>query len=105
MRPPLLFYRRIIMSNIVCQCDTCVCKEVCKYENDYRNTTINSKHPNLKITLNCSYYKSTTKMSINDQRIMEWYEKNPNGTTINCAKALGLTRQTVSKCINKYYKN
>ena len=92
------------MNNIVYQCDTCVCKEVCKYEDAYRNTIVSSEHPYLKIVLNCSYYKSTMKMSINDQRIIEWYEKNPDGTTTNCAKALGLSRQTVSKCVNNYYK-
>lgn len=88
------------MNNIVYQCDTCICKEVCKYEDAYRNTSVNSEYSYLKVTLSCPYYKSNKKMSINDQRIIEWYEQNPNGTTIECAKALGLSRQTVSKCIN-----
>ena len=92
------------MNNIVYQCDTCICKEVCKYEDAYRNTSVSSEHPHLKVTLNCSYYKSKIKMSINGQRIIEWYEKNPNGTITNCAKELGLSRQTVSKCINNYCK-
>lgn len=95
------------MNTIICQCDKCCSKNVCKYVDDYKNTVFSTTHPHLKAVFNCEYFISLRYKNANSNKeaIRMWQKEHPNGLQIECARDTGITRQTVSKYWNKNVNN